>query len=540
MKLVQAHKLFHLFKVKDKSGQFNPLHLWPSQLNYIQNYLYKHRKIIVLKARQKGFTLLHGIFAAIQISTTNFRSIVISKGVTEATEFLEKVRLSYEKMDDNFKNLFQLKFQSDHFYSPITKGEMISLPSTGGRSFTCDQLIIDEASFVKKRINGKIDLADLLASAEPTIEKMGGQVVLLSTADGIDYFQKMYKAAVRKENSYTPFFFSCFDDPTFSQQDRDLFYSDHGEDLTNQEYPIHWIDAFLSSGSPRFDKKSLQFYSQNAAPVLARAIVGENGEFVPFDKGALRLFHKKKPDGQYLISADVAEGLERGDYSVAEVIDRETGQIVAEWHGHIENMEFGNVLVALGHHYNNAILAPETGVSKDGVAAIIQIVRIRKYPTKLIHQSRHAHNSTDDDYRDPLKRFGWETTSITRPTIINNFASMLVKKEIPNLSEEQVEESYSFIRNANGRCEAEGGSHDDRVMAMCIGYYLLPFYPPKKRELNGCCTNCKYYFFDTKTNDKRCRFSTRLIKDSDSEWCGEYSSAILSQIQQAKLAYAKR
>ena len=43
------------------------------------------------------------------------------------------------------------------------------------------------------------------------------------------------------------------------------------------------------------------------------------------------------PDPQhgYVMGVDTAEGLGHGDYSCAHVLDLNTGELVAAWHGHI-------------------------------------------------------------------------------------------------------------------------------------------------------------------------------------------------------------
>lgn len=484
--------------------------------------MYKYLRLLVEKARQKGFTLTLGLDSAFQGVFQPFRTIVLSKGETEAIEFLQKTEAAYNTIDEVYKEqVFKLKFYSDYIWCPTTKSEVISLPCTGGRSFTCDRLIIDEASFVKKRYNGKIDLKTLMATSVPTVEKTGGQVVVMSTCDGMDEFESRVSKAVVGDSAYKFYFFGCFDDPTFTQADRDQYEKDNGEDLTNQEYPRTWEEGFLSSGSPRFDRQVVRWYLERAIKVELRGLIETTGKVVIDPKGPLRFFRKRKPRGQYLIAADVAEGLEHRDYSVAIVIDRETTEIVAEWHGHIEHSEFGTILALMGKHWNNAVLAVETGVSAHGTSAVTQLRNVEKYPISLIHQSNHAMEKSDDVFKNPERRFGWMTTPLTKPIIINHLATCLNNRAIPGVSLEQGMELRSYIREKNGKTNAESGKHDDRVMALAIAYYLLQLYPPKPTPAHQNCGSCVYRGIERGTGRILCKYSARQVIQ-DEEWCSGY------------------
>ena len=61
----------------------------------------------------------------------------------------------------------------------------------------------------------------------------------------------------------------------------------------------------------------------------------------------------------YVIGADVAEGLETGDYSCAQVLDRRDLCQVSEWHGHTDPDLFGEELAKLGRLYNSAMIGCE-------------------------------------------------------------------------------------------------------------------------------------------------------------------------------------
>lgn len=513
MELVPTYKLFNLMTVRGKDGQDHPLNLWPEQINYFENYLYKYREIITLKARQKGFTLLHGLDSLFQGSFKRFRTIVLSKGETEAQEFLDKIKERYLTMPEDKQAIFgysDKSFKSDFVLCKKTGSEIISLPCTGGRSFTSDRLIVDETAFVKKRYNGKIDLNILLASVTPVIEKQGGQLILMSTADGPDHFKKLYFDAKHGKNTYKAYFFPCFADPTFSQKDREDFEKKNGEALTNQEYPRTDSEAFLFSGRPVFDTKALGLYEANAMP-YTRAAMDSPFNIQEAEKGEFRFILPYKKDGQYLISCDVSEGLANGDYTCAGVFDLQTKEIVAYWHGHMDFTLFGGILAMMGRHWNNAILAPETGVSAHGTTVVQALIQQEEYPRELIHQSKHVKPKSDDPFLNPMKRYGWVTNAITRAIIIEWLANLILTQAIPHLTDELILELNNFIRKDNGRTEAESGFNDDMVIMLAIGMYLINEYKYKPKPKDASCDNCAYRIFNKNIGYPECAKTKKIL-----------------------------
>ncbi|MHA2039215.1 MAG: hypothetical protein ACW98X_22540, partial [Promethearchaeota archaeon] len=239
-------------------------------------------------------------------------------------------------------------------------------------------------------------------------------------------------------------------------------------------------------------------YRENVLkPIFKGELDYQHDTFEENIKGRLELYEELKPDGQYIIFADVAEGLEKGDYSVAKVFDYETYNQVCEWHGHIEHSIFGSVMASLGRIYNMATLVVES--NNHGHSSLTQIKNVEKYPdTQIFEHNVLNREKVDDDFKDPEKRAGWRTTNKTRPLIINCLASLILQQVISQFSEGDIEELESFVINANGKAEAEENFYDDRVMVLCIAYYLLTndtflvFYPFRKRLESEHCGTCHY------------------------------------------------
>jgi len=154
---------------------------------------------------------------------------------------------------------------------------------------------------------------------------------------------------------------------------------------------------------------------------------------------------------RYLIGADPAGGGIEGDYSCAEVIDRELGVQCAELHGHWPPREFAQKLVDLGKEYNSALLAVETNNHGHGVLARLDSLG---YP---------------EVYKQK-KQDGWLTTAVSRPVMIENLVTALIVEPGLFRSLRLLKECRTFVRDKNGNSGAAPGAHDDCVMAMAIAW----------------------------------------------------------------------
>lgn len=508
MKLVKSLKLVEKLKLYDKtSNKFIDFKLWDRQKEMLDT-IQRHRKVIILKKRQIGASQLVGADSLVQcLASVKFETLILSKTAQDAEEFLKRIRDMYRSLPEEIRAINPVKKgldAGDEMW--FTSGSrLISLPAVKGRGMSGDRVVLDEAAFITKQI-AHVELPEVLMNIGAVTEKAEGQTIIISTANGLNEYQRLWTLAERGESTYKPFFFSCWSDPTFTRAKRDELLKDYGQDHVSQEYPETPREAFLSSGRPRFDMKALDYYRERIITPIARGTITENG-VVDDPVGEYMFYQKKNPRGQYAVFADVAEGIEGNDYSCAKVIDIETWELVCEWHGHIEHYLFGSVLATLGRHYNNAFLCPEA--NNHGHSAITQMRMVENYPEELIFESNHTRERSDDDIRNPEKRYGWQTNSKTKKTIINNLAALLISKEIPALTEADIKELETYIIEKNGSTNAESGCFDDRVMTLAIAYYVTPMLEIMRPPEYHKCENCEYYKADTKT----CYHSERKCKE---------------------------
>jgi len=241
MKLIKSLPLIQELYLWDiTTSEWIQFKLWPKQVEFLYA-LHSHRDIIDLKKRQVGASQLCGADTLIQCMGSNFKCPVLSIAKDEAEEFIGRVRDSY-KLIPTFDQL-DLEYEKNKNISPhrimlaklknknkLIKGrdagpnmwwesgsKIISLSAHKGRGKTGNRIIIDEAAHINTK-NSHITLDEVFKAIEATVEKAGGQIIVISTANGTsNKFCQMWEDAVSGKSGIFPFFFDCWSDPTFTK-----------------------------------------------------------------------------------------------------------------------------------------------------------------------------------------------------------------------------------------------------------------------------------------------------------------------------------
>lgn len=178
----------------------------------------------------------------------------------------------------------------------------------------------------------------------------------------------------------------------------------------------------------------------------------------------------------YVIGADVAEGLEHGDYSDASVLDTETGLLCAKWHGHTDVDLFGEELNLLGRWYNNALIGVEANAM--GIATVAALRR-KEYPRLF---RRRVVGQVSEKF---TPQWGWHTNKATKAKMIPELGKALRDGAIDIRDEHTLAELRTYIRDE--KAQMHGSPHDDRVMSLAIAVQMLdystaPEYEPPNRD----------------------------------------------------------
>lgn len=80
---------------------------------------------------------------------------------------------------------------------------------------------------------------------------------------------------------------------------------------------------------------------------------------------------------------------------------------------------------------------------------------------------------------------GWDTTSATRPTMLQELKEAIDTKVLVLYDAPTIEELFSFIiaqTSSSWKAQAEQGAHDDLVMSLAIAWQLYQLVPTRKLE----------------------------------------------------------
>lgn len=328
----------------------------------------------------------------------------------------------------------------------------------------------------------------------------GTEVILESTANGVGgKFHELWMQAINGEGDYIAIFVPWFWSPEYVKsavgfkptpeelRQQKLYgvtleqlawrrskIDEMGKALTDQEYPYCWQDAFLASGRTVFDKE-LTAAALKECWKPKKHMVLENKRFVARNDGELRVWAEPKIGTRYVIGADVAEGLDGGDYSSADVRELPYGQQVAQWHGHIAPDLFGNLLNVLGLWYNAALLGVE--VNNHGLT-VVTTLRNLNYPNLYV---QHALDDRGSDEKE-TKRIGWLTTSKSKPYIIDHLSAELRDGTHGLACKESAQEMQTYVVHENGSYGAQLNCNDDRVMSYAIAGEMLRLSPGYRKS----------------------------------------------------------
>lgn len=515
----------NFLKIRNKQSKLVPFTPNHAQLEFEKiiekdEKEHKPKRYIILKARQLGMSTFTEGYIYHDTSTRPYvNSLIIAHEEKATLNLFQMSRLFYEACPlairpmKKYSNGKQIVFENpttDDAEKLVNPGlrSKITIATAGtsdtARSGTYHNVHVSEVAFFPNPENTMLALLQCVPDDPNTF------VCLESTANGVGgYFYDMWYAACRGENDFTPIFFPWFTDPTYSrpfdsEEEKQEFIDNvnavhldasgkkvHTDewlliqqfnvsyeqlnwrkhtiknkcggdlDLFHQEYPSTPEEAFIASGRPVFDMKSLKEYEIACVPPIMQCDITSSDDKIKLlesDKGLLKIWFKPEKDMTYVIGADVAEGLATGDYSVAIVMDEDLN-ICAKWRGHIDPDLFGQILVNLARLYNEAYIVPEN--NNHGLTTI-------KYITNAEYWNIF-YTKVYDKLNDTItKKLGWSTNKKTKPLAIDKLAEYIREKFLGIWDFEIIEECYSYVIDDRGATNAQEGMHDDCVMALAI------------------------------------------------------------------------
>lgn len=500
--------------IKTKEGKIQLL-----KLNVMQKKFYniikqqikagKPVRIIVLKARQLGFsTFIEALlfyFTACQFAVNTF---IVAHQIDSSNAIYAMAKLFYDMLPIEIKPMVKysnaklLEFDNpdtdpmERANNPGLKSsiKVASAESKGiGRSMTFKYVHISEYAFWQK---GKKEILTGILQAVPPMS--GTMVFIESTANGYDHFKELWDGAVSGENGFMPVFFAWHDNPEYSMLYSGFALTEEEKqlkkqfDLTNdqlewrrwciktncsgdveqfrQEYPSYPEEAFLMTGRPVFNQKIVQnrlMILQGYKPSRIGRFVYEydglnirNIRFIDCEDGEIEIYEEPQQRIPYVLGGDTAG--EGSDYFIGDVLNNITGKQSARYRCQVDEDLYAKQMYCLGVFYNKALIGIEVNFS---TFPEMELERLG-YPSLYV---REVQDTYQDKYR---KAFGFKTTSLTRPMILDYFKEV-ARTDIDHIMDvELLKEMLTFVKNDAGRAEASEGNHDDLVMAHAIALHI--------------------------------------------------------------------
>ena len=432
-----------------------PFKLYPFQ-ERIVGELEKNRFNILRKFRQAGCTTIASAYSLWMAVFQKHQAIVIlSKGDTEATEVLDRIKIMYEELP----GFLQPGISEDNKHTLKLRNRSVikSRPSgkQSGRSLAGSFLIVDEAAFIES--------IDTIWAAVYPIISTGGRAFILSTVNGVgNWFYETYYKAAEKANAFTAIDIRWKEHPEYFRSSE---YNHLYEEMIKRTPPLNIDDweRVTKANMPR--KQWLQEYECEFLGtgdtfvdgiVLSHLAEHVSDEYYIKYNNRMRVWKDPEPYYDYVIGVDTALGRDR-DYSAFQVVNMYNGEVVDEFYSNKTTIdEFSSILNSEGIYYN----LPHVVVERNTVG---------NHVVDLLYNKLEYENLWHDDKGLP----GFQVTVKNRDTILSELEESIRTNVLKINSQRTLNELNTFVITDSGKITADRGRHDDLIMSLSLANHIL-------------------------------------------------------------------
>ncbi len=457
--------------------------------------------LLVLKGRQQGFTtLITAIQLAYSITRANFQGFTLSDDSDNSEAiFQNKAKFPYSQLPEALKPTEKFNNRRQLLFEKINSSWAVDTATKNvGRSRTVNFFHGSECAFWKDGIS-PIQGASGEAFTKNCIK------IYESTANGYNDYQKMWESGVhincfyewwrtkeyrisfRNEDIKQDFLHSVdtkkgwiwdrlrwLQEKSLDAEQLYWYWNKYekylDKDLIKQEYPCTPHEAFLLSGKNVFDTAVILDRLQRLDKPLKVGYFKydydglriTNIRWVNDKSGYIKIY--QVPDvpkwTQYCIGGDTAG--EGSDYFTGHILDARTGEQVAVLRHQFDADQYTRQMYCLGKYYKDALIGIEANFDSYPIMELQRLGYIKQY----------AREAQDTYTGKTEKRFGFKTTSLTRPTIISHLVEVVREHCDTIHDQETLEELLTIVRNEKGRIEAPQGGHDDMMMGLAIAHHI--------------------------------------------------------------------
>jgi len=528
-----------LFIVVDKNQQTMPFFLNDVQYEFIGT-LNKaiedfntgeitNISMLVLKGRQQGFTtLITALQLAYSITRKNFQGFTLAdRSDNVEAIFQNKAKYPYSQLPDALKPTEKFNNRRQLLFEKINSSWAVDTATKDvGRSRTVNFFHGSECAFWKDGISpvqgalGEAFTKNCIKIYESTANGYNDYKTMWDSGVHINCFYewwktKEYRIAIPSEDIKNAFIDSMekkndwiYERLRWLRDEKKLdieqlywyykkFEGYIDKRLIRQEYPCSPHEAFLLSGDNVFDTEALLARLEVIEKPLKvgyfiydyNGLAISNVKWVNDRNGYIKIYQLPNTPAvtKYCIGGDTAG--EGSDYFTGHVLDARTGIQVATLRHQFDADQYTKQMYCLGLYYKWALIGIEANFDS---FPIMELQRLG-YPCQYVREVQDSYTGKTE------KRFGFKTTSLTRPTIISRLIE-IVREHVDTINDkETLEELLTIIRNEKGRIEAPEGGHDDNMMGLAIAHHIREQVVFVNEPI---VVNPQYHFNVERTNER--------------------------------------
>lgn len=453
---------------------------------HVSKRLHANKLLIGLKARQIGWTTI-GVADAFHDVLFNVEHpwLFVSKNEGAATKMLDKAKYAYRRLPEWMKKDLPKVTSYTQTMMAFDNGSYIeSVPATEstGRGDSVYGALLDECAYMEYA-------EEIWGAVEPLVHT-DGVAMVFSSANGMgNFFHDIWLDSQEPDSVWEGLFYPWTVVEYWDQEwiDREKRKYRGREWYFYQEHASNPEEAFARSGRVAYGTDIIADCYEEIEPYQKYEWVINKGakEIENHEEADIEIYMWRPPEvirgeddrplwkPNFVVAADVAEGLDHGDFSYVTVFDANTGEQMLSCKSAIPVSYLDELVDWAGHLYFKALAIIER--NNAGILPLDRLYRDRIYP-RLYRMDTIAEFRTGD--RTP--RYGWLTTPATKPKMVNDFYHALTQGSVLLHDPDFKIEAQTFVADGKGSYGATSGRHDDVIMGTLIAYQGVldsPKYP---------------------------------------------------------------
>lgn len=265
--------------------------------------------------------------------------------------------------------------------------------------------------------------------------------------------------------------FSTYKDNKFLTDDDRKALEDLKE-IDEYTYEVYCLGKWGILGKTVFDARAIQKRLETIPRAIKTGFFTydydglkiSNIQWVNDKNGYIKLYQMPNTPEvtEYCIGGDTAGSDSGEDFFTGHVLNAKNGEQVAVLKHQFDADQYAKQMYCLGKYYKDALIGIEANFDS---FPIMELQRLG-YPKQYAREAQDTYTGKTE------KRFGFKTTSLTRPTIISRLIEVVREHCETIYDKATLEELLTIIRNEKGRIEAPQGGHDDMMMGLAIAHHI--------------------------------------------------------------------